>query len=55
MNRNFEPTPNRTRAAFAIAAAVVSLLIGSGIEGLAGHYQEASQLASRAPLAVAQR
>jgi hypothetical protein len=55
MNRKFESTSRRTRATFAIAAMLVSLLIGSGIDGLVDHYQAASQMASSAPVVVAQR
>jgi hypothetical protein len=54
MNRHFHPTSRRTRATFAIAAALVSLLIGTSIDGLADHYQTAPQLASQTPLVVAQ-
>ena len=55
MNRKYEAISGRARAAFAIAAILASLLIGSGIDGLADHYQGAVQLASRAPVVVAQR
>lgn len=55
MKRNFEPTTPRARATSAIAAALVALLIGSGIDGLVDHYQGTTQTASTAPLALAQR
>jgi hypothetical protein len=38
MNRKPELISRRARAAFAVAAVVVSLLIGSGIDGLVDHY-----------------
>lgn len=55
MNRNFQATSKRARATFAIAAVLVSVLIGSGIDGLAGHYQGTAQMASNTPVVVAQR
>ena len=55
MNRKFEPTSRRVRATFAIAAVLVSLLLGSGIDGLADHYHGATQVASGAPVVLAQR
>jgi hypothetical protein len=55
MNRKYEPTSRRARATFATAAVLVSLLIGSGIDGLVDHYQGTTQVASNAPVVVAQR
>lgn len=55
MNRNFQATSKRARATFAIAAVFVSLLIGSAIDGLAGHYQSSALMASNTPVVLAQR
>jgi hypothetical protein len=55
MNRNFQATSKRARATFAIAAVLVSVLIGSGIDGLVDHYQGTTQMASNTPVVVAQR
>lgn len=57
MNRNYQATSKRARATFAVAALLVSVLIGSGIDGLADHYQSqsATQQAAQVPTVVAQR
>ena len=55
MNRSFQATSKRARATFAIAAVLVSVLIGSGIDALAGHYQSQGELASLPAVKVAQR
>jgi len=55
MNRKYEPTSRRARASFAIAAALISLLIGSSIDGLVDHYQGSTHVASNVPVVVAQR
>jgi hypothetical protein len=55
MNRNFQATSKRARATFAIAAVLVSLLIGSGIDGLVDHYQGKTELAGQSPVTLAQR
>ncbi len=61
MNRNFETsfpkTTKRTRIAAALIAVLCTVLIGSGIEGLAGYFQGQSemQMAAQAPAQVAQR
>ncbi len=54
MNRDFQASSKRTRAAFAIAAALISVLIGSGIDGLAGHYHGKAELAGQPPVVLAQ-
>jgi hypothetical protein len=55
MNRNFETSSKRTRIAAALVAVLCSVLVASGIEGLAGHYQAQSQLAGQPTAQVAQR
>lgn len=54
MNREFKSTSNTLRAAFATAALLVSVLVVSGMAGLADHYH-AEVLVSAAPAVVAQR
>ncbi len=54
MNREFQPTPNALRAAFATAALLVSLLVVSAMAGLGDHYY-AEVLASASSTVVAQR
>lgn len=41
MNREFTPTTKPSRIVFALAAAVSTLLVLGGIDGLAGHYGSA--------------
>jgi len=55
MNRNFQTTSKLARSALAIAAVCATLLVGASIEGLVDHYQGATQMASQAPVVVAQR
>jgi hypothetical protein len=57
MNRSFEATTRRTRIAAALVAVLCTVLIGSGIEGLAGYFQDQgqAQMAGQAPAKVAQR
>jgi ABC-type microcin C transport system permease subunit YejE len=55
MNRNYEASSKRARATFAIAAVLISVLIGNGIDGLAGHYHGKAELASQPPVTLAQR
>ncbi len=57
MNRNFETTSKRTRIAAALVAVLCTALVGSGIEGLAGYFQDQghTQLAAKTQAKVAQR
>jgi hypothetical protein len=55
MKPTFQTTSKRARATFAIAAVFVSLLIGSGIEGLVDHYQGQTKLAGQPTVTLAQR
>jgi len=57
MNRNFQTTSKRTRIVAACIAVLCTVLVGSGIEGLAGHFQSQSQtqMAGQSPAKVAQR
>lgn len=55
MNRNFQASTRRTRVALALVAVLCSVLVASGIEGLAGYYQAQSQLAGQPTAQVAQR
>ncbi len=52
----FQPSSSRARAVFAVAAVLVSLLVGNAIDGLVDHYQAGAQMAATpAPMQVAQR
>jgi hypothetical protein len=55
MNRKFEPTPKRARIALGLVAVLCSVLLGSAIQGLAGHYHGQSHVAGKAHTTVAQR
>jgi hypothetical protein len=54
MNREFKPTSNTLRAAFATASLLVSILVVSAMAGLADQYH-ADVLASAPAAVVAQR
>jgi hypothetical protein len=55
MNRKYEPTAKRTRVALALVAVLCSVLLGSAIQGLAGHYHGQTQMAAHGQTTVAQR
>lgn len=56
MNRRYEKTPSRRlRATFAVAALLVSMLLGSGIDALSLHYHQQGELAGQPPVQLAQR
>jgi hypothetical protein len=55
MNRTFNPTSLLQRSMFALAAVLAMLATVGAIEGLIGHYNVESQLASTKPSQVAQR
>ncbi len=57
MNRNFETTTQRTRIVAALVAVLCTVLVGSGIEGLAGYFQDQgqTQMAAQSQARVAQR
>jgi len=52
MNRNYEPTSNRARAAFAVVALTITVALGAFIDTLASHYGPDGAVAAR-PAAVA--
>ena len=55
MNRSYEPTSNRTRAAIAALALTVTVALGTFIDTLAFHYgPEGTVTAHAAPVQVAQ-
>jgi hypothetical protein len=47
MNAKFEVTAKSTRIAVALVAVLCAALIGSGIDGLAGHYHSQAQMAAQ--------
>ncbi len=57
MNRNFETTTQRTRIVAALVAVLCTVLVGSGIGGLAHYVQGQSelQMAAKVQPVVAQR
>ncbi len=57
MNRNFETTTQRTRIVAALVAVLCTVLVGSGIGGLAHYVQVQSelQMAVKVQPVVAQR
>jgi hypothetical protein len=55
MNRKYEPTAKRARIALGLVAVLCSVLLGSAIQGLAGHYHSQSQMAAHGQITVAQR
>lgn len=54
---NYQPTPhaNLNRCGFALAAILVTTLLGSGIDGLAKHYPAESTQAALKPALLAKR
>lgn len=56
MNREFQPTSKRTRLAAILVAVLCTVLVGSGIDGLAGHfYGQAIEQATSGHITLAQR
>lgn len=56
MNREFQPTSKRTRLAAILVAVLCTALVGSGIDGLAGHfYGQAIEQAASGHITLAQR
>ena len=56
MNRRYGKTPSKPlRATFAIAAVLVSMLLGGGIDALSLHYHQQGELASAPAVQLAQR
>jgi hypothetical protein len=55
MNRKYQPSPKRVYFAAALVAVLCSVLLGSAIQGLAGHYQALGQMAAHGQTTVAQR
>jgi len=54
MNRNYEPTSNRARAAFAAAALTITVVMGVFIDTLAFHYgPDGTLAAAKTPVVVA--
>lgn len=54
---NYEPMPHAslTRCGLALAAILVTTLLGSGIDGLAKHYPAESTQAAQTPALLAKR
>ncbi len=54
MNRNYEPTSSRARAAFAVVALTITVGLGAFIDALAFEYgPEGALAAAKAPVVVA--
>ena len=55
MNRNYNPTSHRARAAFAVLALTVTVALGAFVDTLAYHYgPDGTVTAQSAPIVVAQ-
>jgi rRNA-processing protein FCF1 len=55
MNRQFNPSSNLTRCAFAAVAVLVNIVIAAAIEGLIDHYRGDAQVVASQPVVMAQR
>lgn len=55
MKRQYNPTPRRVRAVFAVAAALATTLVVASIDGLVLHYEPGLLLAKAAAVVVAVR
>ncbi len=55
MNRDFETTSKRTRIAGVLVAVLCTVLIGSGIDGLAGYLQNGKTQLALQGSTIAQR
>lgn len=54
MNRTYNPTSSRARAAFAAAALTITVALGAFIDTLAFHYGPDGTVTAAAPVVVAQ-
>jgi hypothetical protein len=55
MNGPYQQVPKAIRAAFAVVALVATVMIGGGIDALAGHYQTSAVAAAAPPVQLARR